>query len=178
MPRWPTWVVAVLRYERGVAKVAFEMSLKKPVWWKAVVSCVVIAAVSSVIVSDFGVVTKGSEADYGVKAAISALGAAAMVFISLIPSRPKPRPLFEHILRALSGCFAFMAGVFWLLSETSGRLGPYMIVVMSIGLAMSIGIFFTIAVSSMVNWESKYLELRRDEGNRSADDQHGVYGRN
>lgn len=177
MPKWTKWFVVAVRYERDVAKIALDMSLKRAVWWKAIASGVVLTLVMSVLTTDFDIITKGSET-YGVKAAISALGTAAMVFVSMIPSEPKPHPLFDHILRAISGCFAFMAGVFWLLSETGGDIWLYVIVVAPIGVTMLAAMVFIILLSSMYNWESRYFEIKHAKSVRQKSDDEAGEGDN
>ena len=61
---------------------------------------------------------------YGVKAALFAMVAASLLFISFIPSRNKR---VDILIRALGAIATLLAGLFWLLSATKGNLEPYLV---------------------------------------------------
>ena len=65
----------------------------------------------------------------GIRASVFALVAASALFITLLPkNKVAGDDAVDSICKLLSVVAAFLAGVFWLLSETGGNFVPYVIV--------------------------------------------------
>ena len=151
------WLLSVGRYQRGIAIVALETSLKRAAWWKRIGLLFVLLPVISVTLSDL---PSDVETEYGVKAATCALGAAACVFIGLIPTALETRRL-DYMIQFIGGSFAILTGVFWLLSSTGGRLWRYMLAVVPIVIGMFIGMVSLVVIGEMWKWEGTYLKARK-----------------
>ena len=160
------WLKSVGRYQRGVAIVARETSLKRFAWWKRISLGFVMMPVAIVLFSDL---PGGSETEYGVKAATSALGAAACLFIGLLPNRGITSPI-DYIFQCTGVGFTIMAGSFWLYDATNGEPWPYIIAVAPIALGATGAIFMTTLAQEAGRWEDIYLKAREELRSRDQDD--------
>ena len=99
---------------------------------------------------------------YGAKAAVLAVACASFLFVALIPSGDGRRSrLIELLVRALSAVSALTAGWFWLLGETGGRPGPYLIafVPMTVMLTISMGFGVYLSYVSKVDREREHSKI-------------------
>ena len=65
---------------------------------------------------------------YGAKAAVLAIVGAGIVFVGLIPGRSNKLSKTIDLVVKIAGSFSVMViGWFWLLGETDGRPGPYLV---------------------------------------------------
>ena len=152
------WLISIGRYQKGIAIVGMETSLKRTAWWKGIsLIFVLIPVVSTIIVYGSGRL----ETEYGVVAATSALGAAACVFISMIPTSPSTTRL-DTFIRIVGGSFTILAGSFWLLDATDGHLWPYVTTVAPIALVLFFAMLFNVLIPEVVRWEKIFLEVRRE----------------
>ena len=116
---------AIFDYELAFGINVLE-DLKKPHRWKLFATLGVAAPVPTVVVAPH-VVDTGVGIGPGVAAAVSALGAAAMVFVSMIQPALGERRFADHLVRIVSGILALLAGWHWLLAETEGHLWPLLL---------------------------------------------------
>ncbi len=154
------WAVSILRYEQGVAQTAWRMSLRNSVWWKSLGFGLVWSAVVSTILTNFDAVTQGYGSGYGVKAACSALGAATLAFMSIIPGNT---PRLDIGLRIASATLAVTSGVFWLLSETGGKAGLFLGVLAPTAVAMLFAMLAAFVLLSVNNWETAYKRSQKED---------------
>ena len=90
-----------------------------------------------------------SSQEWGVKAAVLAMCAAAALFVSLIPREDSKRGRIAHLsAQATGGISALGAGWYWLISEAGNSTGPYLFALapMFVILGMSM------AVSMYISW--------------------------
>ena len=103
-------------------------------------------------------------ASNGVRAATCAIGAASMVFITMVPTPAGTKPYFDVVIRSTGGLFAFLAGMFWLLDETDGRIMPYIIVLISSGITTLMMSVFTFLIITTARLEDAYVRQRKARG--------------
>ena len=142
------WPSATAEYPRLAVSRNGNMVSRLAIWVKAIGCITVLAAVLSVVISNFHFSPGEHEVEDGVKAATSAFGAATMVFIGMIPTGRSGRWV-DLLARVLGGSFALTAGTFWILSETGGNIWPYVIAVGPIGLVLFFGLLFSVLVTFM-----------------------------
>ena len=85
------------------------------------------------------------EFTHGIRASVFALVAASFLFITLLPKDDtEPDVAIVSAGHALSVVTAFSAGLFWLLDETDGNFGPYVLVLLLVAgflAAILVGMF-------------------------------------
>ena len=119
------WLSSVATYQKGVWGLTVQ-SMTRTGWLKLLATGVVVMCIQGVMVSDYFDVASDSVSEYGVKAATSAIGAAAMVFVSMIRRDSRTRQVVDRLTQLMSGGLAILAGWFWLLAETSGDPTPFL----------------------------------------------------
>ena len=157
--RFPRWILRAIDYEKGFLTLVWnDIRERKAVFAKALALLGTLALTLTGLAGDFG-----ADADsYGVKAAICALGAASIVFIGMVSTTGQANPRFDPLVRAVGGLFALLAGVFWLLAETDGKMQPYLWAVATNG-AVMFCVMVLVALLGLTNrWESILQRLRRD----------------
>ncbi len=88
--------------------------------------------------------------EYGVTAAVYAMGAAALLVLSLIPTKWRiGRVPYDALFHLSGGALAITAAVFWLLDETNGNLRPYLWPVLLNGGTLLITWVVLMSVSTM-----------------------------
>ena len=113
---------------------------------KLVEVAVVVMCVRGVMVSDYFDVAGESISEHGVIAATAAIGAAAMVFVTMIRRDSRTRRFVDRLAQFTSGGLALLAGWFWLLAETSGNRWPFLIAVAPFSLPLDIAAVFILFI--------------------------------
>lgn len=117
------------------------------------------------------VLTKATDLDHGVKAAIFALAAAGLLFIPLIPKsaeEPNAAKVVDWFIRALGALTAFFTGWHWLLAETQSKPGPYIMAVLMVAVLLATVLIIQFGFimlgyywNSLVNWCSRLRNRRK-----------------
>ena len=100
---------------------------------------------------------------YGAMAAMYAMCAASLLFITSLPTKSlKIDRILDHIFRFVSILFAFLSGGFWLRSELGEDTGLYLVLltIAGAGLAIATVIWLLLATAA-------YNTLRQKLRNRS-----------
>ena len=137
--------------------------MKRPGWLKLVAVAVVVVCVRGVMVSDYFDVAGESVSEHGVKAATSAIGAAAMVFVTMIRRDSKTRRFVDRLAQFTSGGLALLAGWFWMLAETSGKPWPFLIAVAPFSLPLAIAAVLILLIGIVGGSEDEYIPQRQTE---------------
>ena len=153
------WLSSVATYQRGVWGLTVQ-SMTRTGWLKLVAIAVVVMCVQGVMVSNYFDIDRESISEYGVKAATSAIGAATMVFVSMIRRDSRTRQLVDRLAQFISGGLALLAGWFWLLAETSGDPWPFLIAVAPFSLLLSILAVVILLIGVVGTAEDKYIARR------------------
>ena len=153
---------AIIGYELAFGRNALE-DLRQSHRWKILVTLVVVASVVGVIVGSYAVDTDGIEVGHGASAAASALGAAAMVFISMIRAESEGRRFADHLVRAMSGILALLAGWFWLLAETGGHAWPFLLGIAPISGVLIFVVVLGTLLDVVTKAEDKLIAERKEE---------------
>ena len=152
-----------VQYQRGFFATLRADVKRYKIFYLKLLSLIVVVSFTVVAVSvDFEVVE--GYRNYGIKAATCAMGAAAVVLIGLIPTTTLTRPFFNPFVHTVGGMLAFSAGVFWLLSETSGSVGPYLVIIVVNGFAMFAAAGASWFAAFVYRVESTYLQRRERDG--------------
>ena len=156
------WLSSVATYQRGVGGLTVR-SMTRTGWLKLVAAAVVVMCIQGVMVSDYFDIDRESISEYGVKAATSAIGAAAMVFVSMIRRDSRTRQFVDRLAQFISGGLALFAGWFWLLAETSGDPWPFLIAVTPFSSLLSILAVVILLIGVVGRAEEKYIARRQME---------------
>ena len=156
------WLSSVATYQKGVWGLTVQ-SMTRTGWLKLLATGVVVMCIQGVMVSDYFDVASDSVSEYGVKAATSAIGAAAMVFVSMIRRDSRTRQVVDRLTQLMSGGLAILAGWFWLLAETSGDPTPFLIAVAPFSISMSIVAILIMLIGVVGRAEDEYMARRQIE---------------
>ena len=152
---------SIWRYERGIWFIAAETSFKRIVWWKRLAWGITFVLPTGIILVTG--LPGGTKVEYDINAAVAAIGAASCILIAFIPTPPSR---LDHAIRISGGCFAILAGIFWLLDASEGNMLPYLAILSPILISMLI----TTLVLNMNQWEGIYKKRRRDLDNQSEEE--------
>ena len=152
-----SWLLSVFAYQRGIALTARETSFKRLMWWRFTVLTLIFSVWSGYTFADLPV---ESPAEYGIKAAICALGTTACVLVELLPV-PTENRRFRYLGRLYGSYFAILTGVFWLLEATEGQPWSYLRGRLDIVVALLITSLLVGLVVDMYRWESLYIKVRQ-----------------
>ena len=158
----PRWLKTAIQYEKGFLKFMWrDIKTYRMFYYKVLGLFLVLSGSITGLIVDFEHIDP-NQGSFGIKAAICALGAAAIVFLNMVSTRTLARPVFDGIVRATGGALALLAGVFWLLAETDGNIQPYILVVVLNGFVMfsAACIVFIVGVVSRI--EGAYKRLREN----------------
>lgn len=160
------FVKRVVQYQRDVTRTAWLTSFSKVTWWKGFVACLVLGSLLGISSTSFDEL--GS--DSAIKAASSALGAALLAFIDLMPESPGTPRHFKTVIRVLLGWALVMTGLHWLMGELDGRLVDYArIAAPAIALFVSLvgGLLF---IGSMHSWEDQVHSKRKKDAHDAGEE--------
>ena len=161
-PKLSKWVSDAMQYERGFLAFAHSHFRNNTIFYlKTVMFIITLSGTIGGLVSS----SQFSEgASNGVRAATCAIGAASMVFINMVPTSAGTRSYYDVVIRSTGGLFAFLAGMFWLLDETDGRIMPYLIVLISSGITALMMAVFTFLIITTARLEDAYVRQRKARG--------------
>ena len=161
----PQWLARALRYEQGFLALAWrDIKRTRMFYLKALATGLVLVVTLNGLTADFGAV-EGYRSGHGIRAALCALAAAALVFIGMVSTSNVARPWFDSFVRVLGTALAFLAGGFWLLAETGGNIQPYLLVVISASGASLVVLIFGLLLGGTFQWESAYQRRIRERDN-------------
>ncbi len=129
-------------------------------WWacKATATIVIlmVAGVNGLMqvdsVADF-MGSPGLEYTHGIRASVFALVAASALFITLLPKNEiAGDDGVDSVCHGISVISAFLAGLFWLLSETGGNFGPYVTVLLIVTATLTGILAFFVVVGLAGEW--------------------------
>lgn len=162
MAKKPRWLENAIQYEKGFLQFLWQdIRTYKTFYYKIVAMFVVLSGSTTGLIVDFEHIDP-DRGSFGIRAAICALGAAAIVFLNMVSTRTLARPVFDGIVRATGGLLALLAGVFWLLAETDGNIQPYIVPIVFNGFVM-FSAACTVFIVAVVNQiEGAYKRLMKD----------------
>ena len=133
----PKWLGSIMEYEKGFFQFVWrDAKRNKILYYKFLAVILVVSGTLGSLVVDFEHIDP-TRSSYGIKAATCALGAAAVVFLNMVSTKPLAKPWFDSGVRAIGGLLALLAGIFWLLSETDGNIRAYIPGIVLNGLVLS-----------------------------------------
>ena len=162
MSKLRRWGLSVATYQRGVWGLTFQ-SVTRTGWLKLLAGAIVIMTIQGVMTSDYFDVAGDSISEYGVKAATSAIGAATMVFVSMIRRDSRTRQFVDRSTQFISGSLALLAGWFWLLGETSGDPWPFLIAIAPFSLLFAALAFIILLIGLVGRAEDEYIVQRQTQ---------------
>ena len=145
------------------------MKLLSSTWlWRGILGLIVSIFVSAnylVEPDNLGALVRIEDIDFdsGVRASIFALAAATLLFIPLIPKgaeEPDAALLVDWCIRSLGALTAFLAGWYWLLSETEGRPQPYLMAVLITAGVLVVVVIWQLAVVALIRYLSEKIRNR------------------
>lgn len=157
---WSAW-----NYEKGFVKFAYQVALSKTEWWRRVGITMSLQAILLIVLATaFTDFTKQNEEVFGVRAAIAALGAAVCIVLRFVTGE---RAGIARMAELYGGLCALIAGVFWLLDETGGQPGVYLVALVPLGVVMIIYLTIGFVFGSVWKWEGAFLKQRKKTDNDS-----------
>ena len=137
----PRWLEGAIQYEKGFFQFGWrDIKTHRTFYYKLCALVLVLSGTTSGLTVEFEHI-EPDRSSYGVRAATCALGAAAIVFLNMIPTRTLGRPWFDGGVRATGGLLALLAGVFWLLAEMDGNVQPYILAIVLNGMVLFTGLY-------------------------------------
>ena len=93
------------------------------------------------------------EFTHGVRASIFALVAASALFITSLPKNQAVQDeMLDHLCRAVSVAAGFLTGLFWLLEETRGNAGPFIVVVLAVAGFLAVFLVLALVIQLIIEW--------------------------
>ncbi len=100
--------------------------------------------------------------DHGVRAAVFAIVAASALFIVLLGRDEAPRTAFiDSVCRLTSVVTAFLAGVFWLLDETEGKTGFFILTLLATAGVLTTGLVVMLVIQALSQWIQALSQWKR-----------------
>lgn len=150
-------------YERGFFRLSWqELTTRKIHYAKTLALVVVLSSTVSALPADFEDL-QPSGSVHGIRAALCALGAAAIVFVNMISTRTPAQPRIDVLTSATGGVLAVLAGVFWFLAETGGDVYPYIRVFILNGVVLLGALLWIVFLGFTMRVEETYQRRRQDE---------------
>ena len=107
---------------------------------------------------------------HGIRASVYAVVAAAALFITRLPKNGVPQDeALDDLCGLVSVLAAFLTGIFWVLDETGGNIGPYFLVLFTVTgiLTGGLAVFFVVQlVSERINKDGVALDTGTSRTNK------------